>query len=715
MQVVRAFRCLLAVTIGLAFARGTPAYSQTPSTKVTAVAIDPQTPTTIYAATYGDGVFKSLDSGTTWTALGPANVNLLSLAVDPATPTTLYAGDETGTIHKSTDVGATWTPGIVTGPSSGCWRGGGVLALAIDPQVPSTIFSATESVCDVTGDLYKSTDAGLSFTAGAVSSRPVSFSSLTIAAGLDGGFPIIYAGHTTSPWVTTGGVVKSTDGGATWNWTSLTSNGNVIAVAADPLTPTTVYAVGGTTLFKSLDGGDSWHASLTGGVAEVIAVDPANPAVVYAGGAGIYKSTDAGATWNDVFAGIGAVSAIAIDPVIPSTVYAGTSIGVYKTTDGGVSWNVTGLVDYSGGPYLDVPRSIPGGTYAPGDVFVPLVPDDGAAFIALWSSNPSVVSVPGQVTVWGGFYYTGFTIYTGSVTANTPVEIFAVLDGRFVSVVTVVTPVLISDFRVDPTSVSTGVQATGTVSLSDAAPSGGAVIALASTAPSVATVPTSVTVAPGASSATFTISTHPVDAATAVTIVATYTGATLRAAVTVNPSLLSSVSVVPTTITGGASSSGTVTLSGTAPTGGVVVTLASSNTAAATVPASVTVPAGAMSASFAIYTNVSCATATATVSASYGGVTRSSVLTVTQAPADTIAIQRADYFRNRRLLRVSATNSISTATLQVFVTSSKQAIGTLTNDGGASYSGDFSLPANPQSITVRSSSCGSATRSVTVK
>jgi hypothetical protein len=91
------------------------------------------------------------------------------------------------------------------------------------------------------------------------------------------------------------------------------------------------------------------------------------------------------------------------------------------------------------------------------------------------------------------------------------------------------------------------------------------------------------------------------------------------------------------------------------------------------------------------------------------------VLTVTPAPADTVAIQRADYFRNRRLLRVSATNSISTATLQVFVTSSEQAIGTLTNDGGGSYSAEFSVPENPQSITVRSSSCGSATRSVKVK
>ena len=59
---------------------------------------------------------------------------------------------------------------------------------------------------------------------------------------------------------------------------------------------------------------------------------------------------------------------------------------------------------------------------------------------------------------------------------------------------------------------------------------------------------------------------------------------------------MSSVSLNPTSVTGGASSTGTVTLSSAAPAGGAVVTLGSSNTAAATVPGSVTVAAGATSA-----------------------------------------------------------------------------------------------------------------------
>jgi hypothetical protein len=69
---------------------------------------------------------------------------------------------------------------------------------------------------------------------------------------------------------------------------------------------------------------------------------------------------------------------------------------------------------------------------------------------------------------------------------------------------------------------------------------------------------------------------------------------------------------------------------------------------------------------------------------------------------------------NRRL-RTEATSTRSTATLQVFVSSSGQLIGTLSNDGGGRYRGEFSGPVNPQSITVRSNFVGQAARTVTVR
>ena len=80
---------------------------------------------------------------------------------------------------------------------------------------------------------------------------------------------------------------------------------------------------------------------------------------------------------------------------------------------------------------------------------------------------------------------------------------------------------------------------------------------------------------------------------------------------------------------------------------------------------------------------------------------------------DTVSITRAEYDSGQRRLRIEATSSRSSATLTAYVTSTGQRIGTLTNEGGGRYRGEFTWPTNPQNITVRSSLGGSATRAVT--
>jgi hypothetical protein len=90
--------------------------------------------------------------------------------------------------------------------------------------------------------------------------------------------------------------------------------------------------------------------------------------------------------------------------------------------------------------------------------------------------------------------------------------------------------------------------------------------------------------------------------------------------------------------------------------------------------------------------------------------------TPTPPPAiDTVTITRAEYDGGNRRLRVEATSTRATATLQVFVTSSGQLIGTLSNEGGGRYRGEFAWSVNPQSITVRSNFGGQATRTVTLR
>ena len=88
--------------------------------------------------------------------------------------------------------------------------------------------------------------------------------------------------------------------------------------------------------------------------------------------------------------------------------------------------------------------------------------------------------------------------------------------------------------------------------------------------------------------------------------------------------------------------------------------------------------------------------------------------TTTTVPADTVAVQIAEYDTAKRVLHVEATSTSSTATLTVTVTASSAVIGTLGNDGGG-YRGDLAWSVNPQNITVRSSRGGVATKAVAAK
>jgi uncharacterized protein (TIGR03437 family) len=90
---------------------------------------------------------------------------------------------------------------------------------------------------------------------------------------------------------------------------------------------------------------------------------------------------------------------------------------------------------------------------------------------------------------------------------------------------------------------------------------------------------------------------------------------------------LASVSVNPTAVVGGTSSTGTVTLSAVAPTGGIPVAL-SSNNSSATAPASIIVAAGSSTATFPVTTTVVASSTTATITASYNQVNKTAVLTI---------------------------------------------------------------------------------------
>ena len=284
------------------------------------------------------------------------------------------------------------------------------------------------------------------------------------------------------------------------------------------------------------------------------------------------------------------------------------------------------------------PASVTGGNSSTGTVTLSGVAPSGGAVVALSSSNTTAARVPSSVTVAAGATSATFTVSTSAVAASTTVSISGAYGGVTRSASFTVTPApppasTLSSLTLNPTNVVGGVQsATGTVTLSGAAPSGGAVVTLSSSNTSAARTPSSVMVAAGATSATFTVSTSAVAASTTVSISGTYGGVTRAASLTVVPApppppTLASLTLDPANVFGGQSSTGTVTLSGPAPAGGAQVLL-SSNNGAARVPSSVIVPAGATSATFTVNTSFVLISTSATISATYNGTTRTATLGV---------------------------------------------------------------------------------------
>lgn len=188
----------------------------------------------------------------------------------------------------------------------------------------------------------------------------------------------------------------------------------------------------------------------------------------------------------------------------------------------------------------------------------------------------------------------------------------------------------LSSLVLNPASVAGGQNAIGTITLATAAPSTGTMVSL-SNANTAASVPSSVTVPPNASSANFTIATAAVSTTTVGNITASYSGATKSASLTVNPTApaaLSSLTLKPSTLVGGASAMGTVTLTKVAPGGGIVVNLASGNSARAKVPATVVIPAGAISQVFTITTTATKQKANVSITASYASLIKSATLSI---------------------------------------------------------------------------------------
>lgn len=181
-------------------------------------------------------------------------------------------------------------------------------------------------------------------------------------------------------------------------------------------------------------------------------------------------------------------------------------------------------------------------------------------------------------------------------------------------------------FTIDKTQVNVGENATGTVSLSRAAGTGGAVVNL-SASNSLVTVPATVTIPAGSTTGTFTITTTTgaVLGNQTVDITASRGPVSITRTLTVISSTLG-LSLNPTSVVGGDPSTGTVSL-GAAVSSPVIVSL-SSNNGAASVPATVTIPTGASSATFTVTTSIVSSNVNADITATAGTLSATATLQI---------------------------------------------------------------------------------------
>ncbi len=250
----------------------------------------------------------------------------------------------------------------------------------------------------------------------------------------------------------------------------------------------------------------------------------------------------------------------------------------------------------------------------------------GGTTVTLSSANSAIVSLPLQATVPAGATSVNVDAVTTAVASDTDVAITATLGTVSKSVTLTVAAPVASAISVTPTSVLGGTSATGTVTLSGPAPAGGRVVTLSSNL-TAASVPSSVTVAAGASTATFTITTTSIAYSAAATLSASNNGVTVTTSMTVRGPAPTTVTLSPTSVAGGRTSTATITLEAAAPSGGVVVDL-SSSIADATVPANVTIPAGAVKASVIVTTRAVSANVSASIRATVNGTTRTGTLVI---------------------------------------------------------------------------------------
>jgi len=356
-----------------------------------ALAISPSRPEIVWAGTgeaysarssySGDGVYKSIDSGTTWSAMGLKDSHHIArILVHPTNPETvwvaamghLYSPNEERGVFKTSDGGKSWRRVLYVNDRVGA------VDLVLDPTNPNLLLAATYEVArrpwtlEESGQgsgIHRSTDGGETwmrvsggFPKGQVgriglsihranprivfaivennNPRPATEEEKRRQRERDADPNQVYAGQTARVPVYGGEVYRSDDGGVTWKKThgdDVSVGGKAMysfsQIRVDPKDPARLFVVSDT-LPTSIDGGQTWrdlnwpaHAAFEKAFGDyrTIWIDPQDPSRIMVGSdGGLHISYDAGLTVDHhPNLPLGEIYGLDVDNEDPYNVYAG--------------------------------------------------------------------------------------------------------------------------------------------------------------------------------------------------------------------------------------------------------------------------------------------------------------------------------------------------------------------------------------------------------
>lgn len=331
-----------------------------------AVAGIPGDPTTFYFGAVAGGVWKTTDGGATWLPLTDQTAisSVGAIAVAPSNHSVIYVGSGEAAprgdmtygdgVYKSVDGGKTWS-------NIGLRDSRQIGALIVDPDNADIVLVAAFGHAfgpNKERGVFRTTDGGKSWTK--VLYRDEQTGAIDVSFDPHDS-KIVYAAlwqARRQPWnFSSGGpgsgLYRSTDGGVSWS--QLSGNGlpagilGRIHVSVSGADSTRIYAMieaaeGG--LFRSDDSGAHWRRVNDDGrlsqrawYFSTILADPRHVDTLYAENTGLFRSTDGGKTFELLPARHGDHHGLWIDPTNPERIIEASDGGASISFDGGKTWN----------------------------------------------------------------------------------------------------------------------------------------------------------------------------------------------------------------------------------------------------------------------------------------------------------------------------------------------------------------------------------------